>query len=438
MASFRRRVQVEFEDGKILLYNSKIEVQLGDKVKVAGKYADRVGEVVLIEGPWSKEEYVQEVTELVAQADPVKDAERIEELKAREKFLHESVIRDGCLIKWKGTDEALKIPQKCIKSVGSECIEPVKNKVKEIILPEGLESVAGRALYRLSQLESIHFPSTLKTVKINDGGETFDSEVIASCSKLKKVTIAEGAKYCPSISDCKSLESVTIPDSVRIIGGFSGCVKLKSIDLPEGLKKIPDYAFSGCERLKELCIPKSVEEIGNGAFKNCSKLTKLQFSDALKSIGDWAFNWCISLKEITLGNGLVQIRKFAFDHTAIQKIVIPDSVKELGENLFDYSEDLKEVILPKTLERIPDAMFYWCKSLEKVVIPSTVKKIGMAAFYNCQSLQEIQLPDGLQIIYDNAFGKCSALKGLCVPKNAKVLDTNGQESSLENLLAFNA
>lgn len=436
MASFRRRVQVEFEDGKILLYNSKIEVQLGDKVKVAGKYADRLGEVVLIEGPWSKEEYVQEVTELVAQADPMKDAERIEELKAREKFLNESVIRNGCLIKWKGTDEILKIPRKCIKSVGSECIPPVKNKIKEIILPEGLESVANRAFYRLTQLESIHFPSTLKTVEANDNGETFDSAVIVSCSKLKKVTIAERAKYCPGISDCKSLESVTIPKSVKIIGGFSGSVKLKSIDLPEGLKKIPAYAFLGCERLKELRIPKSIEEIGNDAFKNCLKLTKLQFSDALKSIGDGAFNWCISLKEIALGRGLVRISQYAFDHTAIQKIIIPDSVKELGKNLFDYSVDLKEVILPKDLECIPDAMFYWCKSLEKVSIPSTVKKIGRAAFYNCQSLKEIQLPDGLQVIYENAFGKCLALQEVRIPKNTKVLDTNGQESSFENLLAF--
>ena len=298
MASFRRRVQVEFEDGKILLYNSKIEVQLGDKVKVAGKYADRLGEVVLIEGPWSKEEYVQEVTELVAQADPMKDAERIEELKAREKFLNESVIRNGCLIKWKGTDEILKIPRKCIKSVGSECIPPVKNKIKEIILPEGLESVANRAFYRLTQLESIHFPSTLKTVEANDNGETFDSAVIVSCSKLKKVTIAEGAKHCPGISDCKSLESVTIPKSVKIIGGFSGSVKLKSIDLPEGLKKIPAYAFLGCERLKELRIPKSIEEIGNDAFSGCSSLTSITIPDSVTIIGDYAFRDCSALTEI--------------------------------------------------------------------------------------------------------------------------------------------
>lgn len=94
-------------------------------------------------------------------------------------------------------------------------------------------------------------------------------------------------------------------------------------------------------------------------------------------------------------------------------------------------------VLPKDLECIPDAMFYWCKSLERVSIPSTVKKIGRAAFYNCQSLKEIQLPDGLQVIYENAFGKCSALQEVRIPKNTKVLDTNGQESSFENLLAFN-
>ena len=70
-----------------------------------------------------------------------------------------------------------------------------------------------------------------------------------------------------------------------------------------------------------------------------------------------------------------------------------------------------------------------CRELKKVILPSTLKVIGNAAFCYCEKLTDIVLPEGLEVIRDDAFGCCVSLKHLELPSSLKFI---GPESFLDS------
>ena len=63
--------------------------------------------------------------------------------------------------------------------------------------------------------------------------------------------------------------------------------------------------------------------------------------------------------------------------------------------------------------------FCGCKSLKSVVIPNTIKTIGDCAFWNCQSLVSISFPNGLEEIGNAAFEYCHNLTDISFPKGIR-------------------
>lgn len=119
------------------------------------------------------------------------------------------------------------------------------------------------------------------------------------------------------------------------------------------------------------------------------------------------------------------------------KIVIPDFVKEIGDNAFASCHDLVDIKLPEGLRKIGDNAFMCCTSLTELVIPSTVEYIGYEAFSDCEfkkvelkcgnarmsggtfkachELQEVILPKGLEAICNEMFLKCFSLTHIDLP-----------------------
>lgn len=75
----------------------------------------------------------------------------------------------------------------------------------------------------------------------------------------------------------------------------------------------------------------------------------------------------------------------------IKKVIIPDSVKEIGELSFIECYGLKEVIIPDSVTKIGSCAFDDCINLEKIYIPDSVKRINANAFLNCKNL-ELSVP----------------------------------------------
>ena len=78
-------------------------------------------------------------------------------------------------------------------------------------------------------------------------------------------------------------------------------------------------------------------------------------------------------------DGIVKLDIRCFYGTNIEKVVLPQSVREIGAEAFNECSKMKEINLPEGLEIIRGGCFR-NTAIEEIVIPRTVKSIGDNAF----------------------------------------------------------
>ncbi|MGM9551820.1 MAG: leucine-rich repeat protein [Clostridia bacterium] len=179
------------------------------------------------------------------------------------------------------------------KSTGT--ITKCGTSVADIEIPDKIEGVnvhiIGEGAFEgCTYLESITFPSTLKTIK---------ASAFSRCTHLLEVKIPEGTTSigANAFDGCVYLTDAVIPEGIKKIADelFIGCKRLKNISLPETVKEIGANAFEGCKSLEEVVLPESTTTIKDGAFKNCGGLQKIVIPDNVTTIADDAFDGCNAL-----------------------------------------------------------------------------------------------------------------------------------------------
>lgn len=75
------------------------------------------------------------------------------------------------------------------------------------------------------------------------------------------------------------------------------------------------------------------------------------------------------------------------------------------------------------------------ESIESIVLPDTIRKVGQWAFLDCRKLSNVELNEGLEKLDGSAFGSCYSLKELYIPESCfqKFLtddDPNSKELSI--------
>lgn len=96
----------------------------------------------------------------------------------------------------------------------------------------------------------------------------------------------------------------------------------------------------------------------------------------------------------------------------IEKLIIPEGVKEIHPNAF-YNSILKRIVFPSTIRFIDSNAFYGCTNLEEVVFDPKCKgvNIQISTFAYCTKLKSVHIPDGSRIA-DGAFSHCTNLSDL--------------------------
>jgi len=105
---------------------------------------------------------------------------------------------------------------------------------------------------------------------------------------------------------------------------------------------------------------------------------------------------------------------------ALEKIIIPASVKNIGKQAFLEATNLKKVFFKKgsNLKDIGDQAFSGCNSLERFDFPNSLKKIGKSVFFR-SGLQKVSFKNGIQVIGNGAFNSCSSLKKITFPRSLR-------------------
>ena len=140
-------------------------------------------------------------------------------------------------------------------------------------------------------------------MEIKGAGPMFDIEYDVAWDeereKVKTVVISEGVTSVSNIAfnEMPLLEYVSIPNSVISVGdfAFSKCTALKSIVIPEGVIKMGAYVFDGCISLSSVYLPNSLKSAGGGMFDDCISLRSLEIP---KNVAFWDIpEWCAVTKK---------------------------------------------------------------------------------------------------------------------------------------------
>ena len=87
--------------------------------------------------------------------------------------------------------------------------------------------------------------------------------------------------------------------------------------------------------------------------------------------GPWCENYGDVVTEIRIGCGITKISTGAFMNLQkVERILISDSVSEIGNFVFGYDLALKEIYLPASLRSLGVLVFGGCEDIEKAYFPS--------------------------------------------------------------------
>lgn len=79
----------------------------------------------------------------------------------------------------------------------------------------------------------------------------------------------------------------------------------------------------------------------------------------------------------------------------IEQIMIPDSVKKIGDRAFSRSE-VRNIIFGNGVKSIPKEAFLLCRRLENVRLSAVLVSIGESAFRLCENLRYIIFPNSIK------------------------------------------
>ena len=222
-----------------------------------------------------------------------------------------------------------------------------------------------------------------------------------------------------AFESCSNLQSVTLPASITTINtdAFYGCAKLGSVNLEEGLTTINQRAFYNCN-LTSVTIPSTVTSIGSGAFKG-NPLTTVVWKPVTCTIGtgdDAPFYSTNSqITKFTFGDKVETVPSYLCKNMSkIDTIVLPPSVKSLGQYAFAFCTSLKSINLPVTQKTLPISFLEGCTALESIELPATLTTINTDAFYGCSKLSNVNLHEGITTINQRAFWGCN-LTSISIP-----------------------
>ncbi len=318
-----------------------------------------------------------------------------------------------------------------------------RNSIQSIDFADGITHVGNYLCYPGS-------PS-LTQVKLPDSMQTIGSHAFYGCTAMSDIAFNDGLVSLGdyALYGCIGFTALpAFPESLTTIGGyaFSGCDGLQELTIPETVTTIGQRAFYGCDNLVALTIPDIKLSIGSYAFGNCKALRTVtlpvdydtsgnpfgspytsEYTDGVTTIHFTIGQTGVMTDRVGNNNSTVSHNRTLMYHNrnSVQSIDFEDGITHIGNYFFSSgSESLTTVVLPASLKTIGERGFYGCKKLQGVQLPVGLTGIGNYAFYDCDSFTALPtLPHTLTSIGNYAFYGCDSMETLTLPNQKITLGT---------------
>ena len=301
-------------------------------------------------------------------------------------------IEAGVLKWYNGPSTEIVIPE-TVKQIAPEAFKDMK--IESVFIPDTVIDIGRYAFSGCIELKKVRMPRYCK----NDG------VAFLGCP-LEEVIFDEGTEYPVSLAGSKitSLDNVLFPKSLKCLPSFKGCTELISANVPNWIEDLSS-GFYRCKKLQSVTLPASITIIPDSCFEGCESLSFIRLPESLKRVGAAAFRRCISLTEINLPQSLEELDGSAFkDCMNLERIIIGENTKIVGTLNFSNCSKLDfSFIKEDKLQGIEDVNFHNCKKLEKTIIPYGVRIVREPAFFGCTNLKKVEIPETVERIEERSF-----------------------------------
>jgi hypothetical protein len=144
----------------------------------------------------------------------------------------------------------------------------------------------------------------------------------------------------------------------------------------------------------------------------------------VKTIGAHAFSDCSALQSVVIPGSVTEVGYSAFLRCLKLQVASYDNAYYLGNEQNPYlillrarDQQIQSLRIAPQTKIIYDEAMYSCRKLAEVRIPEGVITIGKSAFGECNSLETVSIPDSVTKIGDRAFSHCYSLLGVMIPQN---------------------
>ena len=174
--------------------------------------------------------------------------------------------------------------------------------------------------------------------------------------------------------------------------------------------------FLGENTITKVVIPEGVTHINEYAFARLTALEEVVLPKSLINIGVGAFYGCEKLKKINLEN-VKFINESAFENCGLEEVKL-DSINAIGNESFRNCK-LNYVDLPKSSQSLGIKAFADNKALMSVTFKASKIKIGDSVFSGCTNLSSIKI--NAAVISSYAFSDCASLKEVALGKDVAII-----------------
>jgi len=177
--------------------------------------------------------------------------------------------------------DSYAINEKC-KKIEEQAFCDCKD-LKDIVLPEGLDSIMSWAFAWCNSMESINIPASVRCIT--------NGSVFYFCESLSTITVDKENPYY-MVEDNVLFDS----DKTTLVS-FVPNNSLTTYSIPESVDSIVFEAFFYPQNLKKVVIPTSVNYIGNYAFYSNSEISNLidtivcKFSTPIERVDSVTFGY---------------------------------------------------------------------------------------------------------------------------------------------------
>ncbi len=266
-------------------------------------------------------------------------------------------------------------------------------ELKSVTIPSTVKTEPGKFNY------VFYYCSELKDVTLNNV-DVIGNYCFAGCYALKNIDlskvkeIGEGAFYVSSQQDEMSLTSIDISGAEKIgDGAFFGRHELTGDIVADNLTEIGIAAFR--ETSLNSFEAKNLEILGDMAFYGNESLAEFKVSDKIKKIGARAFVDCKDLTTFKTFDGEtnVDINEYAKLIDGVLYVVLESGHLQLSAVPSNYKVDDKvvtELIVADDTYRIEEYAGNANENITKIILPDSLKLIGNYAFYGYENLEAVE------------------------------------------------